>query len=126
MTEPDELIDDDGYPTDEALDHLRTFHGSTEDLVAYVRSLMHNGRSALEDYTNDYGVPEKRLTLITGGWSGCESVVSALSGTMFHLMFWESSFRGGKHTFTFSQAQWEMSLHWGLAAAPAPDQSQAN
>lgn len=119
MTEPEELIDKDGYPTDEALNHLRTFHGTVEDLVAYVRSLMHNGRSVLEDFTDDYGRPEKRLTLITGGWSGCESVVGALSETMFHLMFWESSFRGGKHTFTFSPAQLEMSLHWGIAATPA-------
>lgn len=119
MTEPEELIDEDGYPTEEALAHLRTFHGTAEDLVAYVRSLMHNGRSVLEEVTDDYGRPEKRLTLITGGWSGCESVVSALSETMFHLMFWESSFRGGKHTFTFSPAQSEMSLHWGIPTAPA-------
>ncbi|QOT19622.1 hypothetical protein [Paenarthrobacter sp. YJN-5] len=123
MTEPDELIDDDGYPTDEALNHLRTFNGTAEEMVAYVRSLMHNGRSMLEDYTNDYGRPEKRLTLITGGWSGCESVIGTLSETMFHLMFWESSHRGGKHTFNFSQAQWEMSLHWGIAAPPAPAQT---
>lgn len=119
MTEPEELIDEDGYPTEEALAHLRTFHGTAEDLVAYVRSLMHNGRSVLEEVTDDYGRPEKRLTLITGGWSGCESVVSALSETMFHLMFWESSFRGGKHTFTFSPAQSEMSLRWGTSTAPA-------
>jgi hypothetical protein len=123
MTEPDALIDEDGYPTDEALAHLRAFTGSTEDLVAYVQSLMHNGRSVLEDFTNDYGRPEKRLTLITGGWSGCESVVGALHETIFHPMFWESSFRGGKHTFTFSREQWEMSLAWGIATAPAPEQS---
>ncbi|WP_422759143.1 hypothetical protein [Paenarthrobacter sp. C1] len=125
MTDPDELIDEDGYPTDEALDHLRTFHGTAEELVAYVRSLMHNGRSMLEDFTNDYGRPEKRLTLITGGWSGCESVVGALHETMFHLMFWESSFRGGKHTFTLRPAQWEMSLHWGIAAPPAPGKTNS-
>lgn len=119
MTEPAELIDDDGYPTDEALDHLRAFTGTTEELVAYVRPLMFNGRTVLEDFTDLFGRPEKRLTLITGGWSGCESVVAALRETMFHVMFWESSFRGGKHTFTFSPAQWEMSLSWALPAATA-------
>lgn len=126
MTEPDELIDDDGYPTDEALNHLRTFNGTAEAMVAYVRSLMHNGRSMLEDYTDDYGRPEKRLTLITGGWSGCESVVSTLNQTMFHMMFWESSFRGGKHTYTLSPGQWGMTLTWGLAAAPARSESRTD
>lgn len=123
MTEPDELIDDDGYPTDEALDHLRTFAGTTEEIVSYVRSLMYNGLSVLEDYTNGFGKPEKRLTLITAGWSGCESVVGALHETMFHLMFWESSFRGGKHTYTFSLPQWEMSLAWGNPAAQSSARS---
>lgn len=121
MTEPDELIDDDGYPTDEALDYLRAFTGSTEELVAYVRSLC--GHSVLKDFTNGFGRPEKRLTLITAGWSGCESVVGALHETMFHLMFWESSFRGGKHTYTFSPSQWEMSLSWGIPTAASADQA---
>lgn len=114
MTEPDELLDDDGDPTDEALDHLRTFTGSAGDMVAYVQSLMHKGRAVVEVFTDDYGRPEKRLTLITGGWSGCEAVVSALHDTMFHIMFWESSFRGGKHTYTVSAAQWDMNLAWGI------------
>jgi hypothetical protein len=120
MTEPDELIDDDGYPTDEALDHLRAFTGSTEELVAYVRSLMYSGLSVQEDYTNVYGKPEKRLTLITAGWSGCESVIGALHETMFHIMFWESSFRGGKHTYTVSAAQWDMNLAWGIPGKSTP------
>ena len=123
MTEPDELIDDDGYPTDEALDHLRAFTGSTEEIVAYVRSLMYNGLSVLEEYTNGFGQPEKRLTLITAGWSGCESVVGALHETIFHHMFWESSFRGGQHTFTFSPAQWAMNTTWGIPTAASAEQA---
>jgi hypothetical protein len=116
-TEPsEEVIDADGYPTDEALDRISTFTGTAEEMAGYIQSLMHNGRATLEDFVDDYGRPEKRLTLVTGGWSGCESVIGALQGTMFHLMFWESSFRGGKHTYTFSIPQWEMSLSWGNPA----------
>ena len=114
MSEPEELIDNDGYPTDEALEHIQTFTGSTEELVAYVRSLMHNGSSSLEDFTNASGRPEKRLTLVTGGWSGCESVIATLRETMFHVLFWESSNRGGKHTFTITPDQWAMRLPWSL------------
>jgi hypothetical protein len=117
MTEPEELIDGNGYPTEEALDFLRSFHGSAEDMVAYIRSLMNNGSSTLEDFIDDYGRDEKRLTLVTGGWSGCEDVISALNGTMFNIMFWESSHRGGKHTFTFSPQQLAMVLIWGDPAA---------
>lgn len=112
----EELIDEDGYPTDAALDRISTFTGTAEEMVRYVQSLMHNGRATLEDFVDDFGRPEKRLTLITGGWSGCESVIGALHETMFQIMFWESSFRGGKHTYTFSLPQWEMSLSWGTPA----------
>jgi len=109
----EELIDGDGYPTDQALDRVSTFTGTAEEMTAYVQSLMHNGRSQLEDFVDDFGRPGKRLTLVTGGWSGCESVISALHGTMFHLLGWESSFRGGRHTYTFTPQQWEMSFDWG-------------
>jgi len=109
----EELIDEDGYPTDAALDRISTFTGTAEEMAAYVQSLMHNGGSKLEDFVDDFQRPGKRLTLVTGGWSGCESVISALHGTMFHLLGWESSFRGGKHTYAFSLPQWGMSFAWG-------------
>jgi hypothetical protein len=117
----DELIDEDGCPTDAALDRVGAFTGTAEEMAGYVRSLMHNGGSQLEDFTDDFGRPGKRLILVTGGWSGCESVISALYGTMFHLLGWESSFRGGKHTYTFSLQQWEMNFDWGNPPAPTPD-----
>lgn len=116
-TEPDdELIDEDGYPTDEALDRISAFTGTAEEMAAYVQSLMYNGQAAVEDFVDVIGHPGKRLSLITGGWSGCESVVGALHGTMFHIMGWESSFRGGRHTYTFSLEQWNMTFAWGNPA----------
>jgi hypothetical protein len=118
--ENEELIDEDGYPTDAALDRISTFTGTAEEMAGYIQSLMHNGRAQLEDFVDDFQRPGKRLTLITGGWSGCESVISALQGTIFHLAGWESSFRGGKHTYSFSKPQWEMSFDWGNPAASTP------
>jgi hypothetical protein len=114
----EELIDEDGYPTDAAIDRIGTFTGTAEEMANYVQSLMHNGRATLEDFTDDFGRPGKRLTLVTCGWSGCESVIGALHGTVFHLLAWESSFRGGKHTYTFSLPQWEMSFDWGNPDQP--------
>lgn len=117
---PEERIDEDGYPTDEALDYLQNFHGSASEMVDFVRSLMHNGASKVEDFVDDFGREEQRLTLVTGGWSGCESVIGALQGTMFHFLLWESSHRGGKHTFTFSPQQLAMVLHWGSPSSASP------
>lgn len=109
----EDLIDGDGYPTDQALDRISTFTGTAEEMAGYVQSLMHNGAAKVEDFTDDFQRPGKRLTLVTGGWSGCESVIGALHETMFHFMGWESSFRGGKHTYTFSLPQWAMPFAWG-------------
>lgn len=120
MTEPDELIDDDGYPTDEAIDYLKAFQGTGTEMVVYIRSLMNNGSSVMEDFVDDYGRDRQRLILVTGGWSGCEQVISALQETIFYAAGWESSFRGGKHTFTFSAAQLALSMRWGNPAASTP------
>jgi hypothetical protein len=117
----EELISEDGCPTDAALDHISNFTGTAEEMAVYVQSLMHNGRAQLEDFVDDFQRPGKRFILVTGGWSGCESVISALQGTIFHLAGWESSFRGGKHTYTFSKPQWEMPFEWGTPQAPPPD-----
>lgn len=109
-----ELIDDDdGYPTDLALDRISTFTGTAGEMALYLQSLMHNGGSRLEDFVDDFQRPGKRLVLVTGGWSGCESVISALQETMFHIVGWESSFRGGKHTYTFTLEQWDSVFPWG-------------
>lgn len=124
--ESEELIDADGCPTDEALDRIRTFTGTAEEMARYVQSLMYNGGSQLEDFVDDFKRPGKRLILITCGWSGCESVISALHDTMFHLLGWESSFRGGKHTYTFSLLQWEMSFNWGDPTVSTPGNPSTN
>ena len=56
-------------------------------------------------YNTDYGVFEltgkriKKLFLATGGWSGNEDIISALQKTMFWMIFWEKSERGGAYYF---------------------------
>jgi hypothetical protein len=108
-----ELYDGGGYPTDAAIERLQSFEGAAGEMVDYVRSLMRNGGTKLEDFQDDFDRRQKRLTLVTCGWSGCESVISALDETMFHFMFWESSFRGGLHTYTLSPKQWFIRTEWG-------------
>jgi hypothetical protein len=45
----------------------------------------------------------RKLTLITGGWSGHEELISVLKNSIFGLMYWDSSYRGGKHIFKFNK-----------------------
>lgn len=108
-----ELYDGDGYPTDAAIERLESFEGSAGEMVDYISSLMRNGFAQLDNCKDSFDRPQKRLTLVTGGWSGCEQVIGALHETMFHFMFWESSFRGGKHTYELSLAQWFIRTKWG-------------
>lgn len=109
----EDLYDSNGYPTDTALLNLETFYGSPSELFAYVQELMRNGSARVEDAKNDWGKDRKKITVVTMGWSGCESVVSALHKTLFHYSFWESSHRGGLFTYDVPAGMWETAAKWG-------------
>ena len=83
-----------GYPTEETLDtiknwtHLEGFEDLLEEIGFMVRQ---------------YGKCEKEgdvWVFVTGGWSGNEDVIMALKENyVFWGMYWQSSERGGMHTF---------------------------
>lgn len=88
-------FDADGYPSEHALEKItawpaRDFNG----LLEYVASLW-----AYPDYVTR--APEARTyTFATGGWSGNESLVSALQQNLiFWATCWLSSRRGGRYEF---------------------------
>lgn len=109
------ILDGNGYPTEAALERIDRFEGAPSELVGELRPLMeHYGVVSTEDFVDDFGgVPSTRVTLVTGGWSGCEEVVGRLSNTLFHYAFWESSWRGGKHTYVVPEKLWAESGQWG-------------
>jgi len=109
----DELFDGDGYPTEAALLTLETFYGSPAELFGYVQELMRNGAARVEDTKNDWDKDRKKITLITMGWSGCESVVGVLHKTLFHFAFWQSSHRGGLFTYDVPAGMWDSAANWG-------------
>jgi len=90
-------LDGDGYPFDEDLDKIKAWPpADLRGLVAFARE-----RWAYPEYwteTEADGGIEIRAS--TGGWSGNESVIGALRGnTMFWLICWQESRRGGGYTF---------------------------
>lgn len=108
-------MDDDNYPTDEELDQLEAFEGTPAGFVEAVRQLWdYPDAVRVEDATDRLGRPVKRVSMVTLGWSGNESVVSVVGRTMFHALWWESSHRGGLTVYQVPAEQWD--THWELAS----------
>lgn len=104
----DEILDEHGYPTDEALDLIPRWTGTpqalVEDLLAPIFSGY--GASLLKNSTDDFGRSVKEIHLVTGGWSGCESAIGALDDGMFWFGYWRSSARGGRYVFEVPADRW--------------------
>jgi len=89
---------DCGYPTEEDLQFIREYKYSPdpEELLSFLESLWHwpSYIIRIEKEKKIY------LELHTGGWSGNESIIDALSNTMFWHIYWQKSERGGHYYFT--------------------------
>lgn len=104
-----DLYNEDGYPTEEALNALRDFYGTPEEFVDYATALYRGGFVKVEK-TNPADDRWERVfievSFVTGGWSGAESVSSVIHDTLFHFAYWEMSRRGGLFVYRVSDHQW--------------------
>lgn len=94
------------YPTEEELKTIRKWDITEKG----VKGLLWK----LEDVWNtNYGVftlTGKRvlkLVLVTGGWSGNEDIIDALSHNHFWRFHWQESKRGGRFTFRVNTSQYD-------------------
>lgn len=92
-------LDDDGYPTEETLETIRTWKGNYRDLLENIEEIW-----TYKDYWSTDGIattPRPNIYAIsTGGWSGNEDIIGALAdNTMFWLMCLVSYTRGGHYVF---------------------------
>jgi hypothetical protein len=83
------------YPTDEQLSKIELW--PTTNMVGLAQYVV-------EVWQNDFGQatlnPAKTyMRLITGGGSGNEYIIEALSSTLFWQVFWAASYRGGVYAF---------------------------
>ena len=87
-------LDKDGYPTNESLEQIAKYKGSFRELMKDVAILFNvYGRC-------EYNAQLDTWEVVTGGWSGCESVIGALKeNQMFWLTCWQLSKRGGYYEF---------------------------
>jgi hypothetical protein len=106
---PDQLHDEHGYPTNDALDYIKNwalifktggdtkqgeFFGKNklEELISYIKDLWWYG---------DDGVvyEDGLLELHTMGWSGNEEIISELKDTDLWLMKFKAHLAGGHYYF---------------------------
>jgi len=100
-----EMLDEDGYPTDEALEAIEIWHwDDAKGWFEFINSIWHlkswgwSEGEAEHDYRKDEKVYQYHIS--TAGWSGNESIIHAMQKNdwMWH-MNWVQSRRGGHYIF---------------------------
>ena len=98
-----DILDDDGYPTEEYLDTIKrwSFQDDWHELMSFVELGWSYPDMFMSTETTDmFDDPVISYDLSTGGWSGNEDIIDALmSNQMFWLMCWCISKRGGYYQF---------------------------
>ena len=97
-----EFFDEDGYPTDEALRMVEEWNITGFDNIP---PLLELARS-LWRWPQFFFYEDGCWYVSTGGWSGNEDVIAALKkNTMFWLLCWKQSTRGGHYVFDVSKCR---------------------
>lgn len=91
----DDLLDSDGYPTEYALEKLRTWSPTDpRGWLEFARSLW---------WMRDWGWPALEGEVSTGGWSGNESIIRAMQEAclLWHQVWWQTR-RGGHYLLSMT------------------------
>jgi len=103
------MLDDDGYPTDEALDLIAKWdYKDIAGWFEFIQSLWALTDWKIEDATHDISDrPIIRYTFNTGGWSGNEDLIRAMEQNwMIWSLTWVQSRRGGHYIFEDPRYGW--------------------
>lgn len=107
MNEPE--FDKDGYPTETTLKAIKAWpiksFSDVEALLDFVgRAWSYPDRWVKAPRRFRYfGQLRRRYTVSTGGWSGNESLITALESTLAWHISWRSSRRGGHYVLEVPQ-----------------------
>lgn len=90
-----------------ALPHLnpQMTPGQLVDEISDIEAMATYGTVRVID-TTDNEVAGKQVELVTGGWSENEQLIAELRMTTFHVMWWQSSHRGGLHVYFIPDRMW--------------------
>lgn len=105
--EHDDPLDDDGYPTETALDIIREwpFTMGDRELFVFIKSIWWMAdwgwKEGIEPSERELVERVYRYRISTGGWSGNESIIQALQENKWCMWYltWVQSRRGGHYIF---------------------------
>jgi len=100
----EKYLDEDGYPTDEALKYIETFdwkEGDVTELFAFIKSILEMHvwiESVVENCLfNNKITKYRKYEFSTGGWSGNEEIIRAFQRNNFLWDLCLESYRRGGH-----------------------------
>lgn len=104
-----EMLDDDGYPTDAALEVIQLWHwDDIKGWFDFIESVWSAGygrwiesENSYDKFTDEVLKNNLRYQLSTGGWSGNEDIIDAMhkNKSMLWTLTWVQSRRGGHYIF---------------------------
>ena len=108
LIEHNEMLDDDGYPTDAALDIIRLWHWSdARGWFKFIENVWSTyGRWTEKDMPRSWASSKNDhvYDIATGGWSGNESIIRAMQDNgMMWTLNWYQSTRGGHYIFVLKE-----------------------
>lgn len=118
-TFPDDLeIDDNQYPSDDAIAQISMISDSRaiewlRDMFPQLVQGFGTACKILVEDTEDLNRPAKRITFITGGWSGCEAVIWEMLEHPIIRRRLESEHRGGQYVFVVPAKQDNQGADYG-------------
>ena len=98
LIEHNEMLDDEGYPTDAALDVIRLWpFTDAKGWFRFIESIWHLADWGWKERDNEYHIS-------TAGWSGNESIIGAMQENhVLWTLTWVQSRRGGHYIFEVRQ-----------------------
>lgn len=105
LLEKADLLDEDGYPTDDALEIIEKWHWSdSKGWFDFIQSIWHlrswGWTEGEEPHDWDENRKVYRYNISTAGWSGNEDIIRAMEkNDMLWCLTWVQSRRGGHYIF---------------------------
>jgi hypothetical protein len=123
---PEDMETEDGYPSDARVVEIGCV--SIRDARRWVRDVMPGAINALpcgsaevEPFVDDFGKPSVRITVVTGGWSGVESIIDAVLDHVIMRQCLRETKRGGLYVFEVRAEDGPREPHWSEVTPPHED-----
>ena len=100
------MLDEDGYPDEASLQAIKDW-GILKQGISGLLELIRDNTNWADRQIRITGRRVIRFEYHTGGWSGNEDVIGALSQNLgFFMFFWQKSTRGGHYYFKIEHPEW--------------------